>query len=131
MRLAVRIDRLADRPPMNIIDLVRVGTNHMIKLEGRLPNLDVALVRREISSQDFTIVPPYSARRLWETSELSAWATWGHVVEALWTVMMSLDAPCPEWHTATSKMLLWRAIVGENQSPGEWVRKEVVHTLVN
>ncbi|KAH0839437.1 ribosome 60S biogenesis N-terminal-domain-containing protein [Lanmaoa asiatica] len=63
--------------------------------------------------------------------------TWGEIVEMLWRVAMSLDDDDDDdgthvhgWAMLTRRLVVWRALVGEEASPvGEWARKEVVLAL--
>jgi len=52
---------------------------------------------------------------------------WGHAVEAMWRIMMTIETKTSTWDALTCRLLLWRAIVGEDASGiGEWARTEVV-----
>lgn len=52
---------------------------------------------------------------------------WGDAVEALWRITMTFETKISAWDSLTSRLLLWRAIVGENASViGEWARREVI-----
>ncbi|KAF9460940.1 ribosome 60S biogenesis N-terminal-domain-containing protein [Collybia nuda] len=74
---------------------------------------------------------PYRAHDIHELySDEDRLRTWGNVVEALWRVAMSLDDKDPVWGALTSRLLVWRAIVGaEGSSLGEWARKQVVYNM--
>ncbi|TFK24236.1 hypothetical protein FA15DRAFT_423825 [Coprinopsis marcescibilis] len=58
-------------------------------------------------------------------------ALWGRLVELLWRVVMSSNCQEPEiWNKLTSRLLVWRAIVGEeNSKEGEWARIQCVLNL--
>jgi nucleolar pre-ribosomal-associated protein 1 len=63
-------------------------------------------------------------------SEQDPVQVWGEGVEALWRITMTLESKTPTWDALTCRLLLWRAIVGEDGSAvGEWARKEVVRNL--
>ena len=57
--------------------------------------------------------------------------TWGATVEALWRVAMTLEGDGTHmWAMLTQRLVVWRALVGEEDSPvGEWARKQVVLAL--
>jgi nucleolar pre-ribosomal-associated protein 1 len=56
--------------------------------------------------------------------------TWGDAVEALWRATMTLGEKTPAWDTLTSRLLIWRAIVGTGDTTlGEWARKQVVRSM--
>jgi nucleolar pre-ribosomal-associated protein 1 len=58
--------------------------------------------------------------------------TWGHCVEALWRATMTMETKPPNWDVLCSRLLLWRAIMGQESSPlGEWARKQVVCNISN
>ena len=58
---------------------------------------------------------------------------WGDAVETLWRIAMTFETKISAWNTLTCRLLLWRAIVGEDASVvGEWARREVIglHTYM-
>ena len=76
-------------------------------------------------------LPPYRAQGLHDvpptTDPLRAW---GEIVEALWRVAMSLGDGTHAWAVLTRRLVVWRALVGEEACQvGEWSRKEVVLAL--
>ncbi|KAG6856484.1 hypothetical protein H0H87_003952 [Tephrocybe sp. NHM501043] len=54
---------------------------------------------------------------------------WGTSIEALWRISMTLDVATDSWATITSRMLVWRSVIGVNDGLCEWTRKEVVGNL--
>ncbi|KAF5371492.1 hypothetical protein D9615_009605 [Tricholomella constricta] len=57
---------------------------------------------------------------------------WGAAVEALWRVSMSLEAVTGDWDLMTSRMLVWRALIGPGHDAAamsEWARREVVRNM--
>ncbi|KAH7907124.1 ribosome 60S biogenesis N-terminal-domain-containing protein [Hygrophoropsis aurantiaca] len=53
--------------------------------------------------------------------------SWGEAVEELWRASMTLHEQWIGWDSLTSRLLIWRGLVGEDgSSVGEWARKEVV-----
>ena len=57
---------------------------------------------------------------------------WGQCVESLWCATMSMETKPYAWDMLSSRLLLWRAIVGPEASPiGEWARAQVVCNLLS
>ncbi|KAL5512235.1 hypothetical protein ACEPAG_3520 [Sanghuangporus baumii] len=53
--------------------------------------------------------------------------TWGRAVENMWSVSLRNGADGSAWDQLTSRLLLWRALVGEVKSPlGEWARTQAL-----
>lgn len=74
--------------------------------------------------------PPHRAQTLHIVPERDPVLVWGESVERLWRVSMTLPRKSPSWDGLTSRLLVWRAIVGPEVSPvGEWARREVVRNL--
>jgi len=76
-------------------------------------------------------LPLHSALGLLEhTSGHDPVQVWGEGVEALWRITMTLENKTAAWDALTCRLLVWRAIVGEDGSAvGEWARREVVRNL--
>lgn len=72
--------------------------------------------------------PPHSAFRLHEAPACDDHVqVWGDAVEALWRITMTFETKISAWDTLTCRLLLWRAMVGEDASVvGEWARREVI-----
>lgn len=79
---------------------------------------------------DFQL-PPHSAYTLLEPeSDIDPLRLWGNSVECLWRVGMTLTTKTSSWDLLTSRLLIWRGIVGAERSPvGEWARREVIQNL--
>ena len=75
--------------------------------------------------------PPHRAQGLCDVpTTADPLRTWGEIVEALWRAAMSLDDGTHAWAALTRRLIVWRALVGEEACPvGEWARKEVVLAL--
>ncbi|KAF7984362.1 hypothetical protein HWV62_15393 [Athelia sp. TMB] len=55
---------------------------------------------------------------------------WGKGVETLWRVTMNFTEKSAAWDVLSCRLLLWRALVGEEGSQvGEWERKEIIRAL--
>ncbi|EGO30148.1 hypothetical protein SERLADRAFT_444262 [Serpula lacrymans var. lacrymans S7.9] len=76
-------------------------------------------------------LPPYPARGFHDVPHVDdPLDIWGKAVETLWQASMSLDEKTSAWDALTSRLLIWRSMVGEEISPvGEWARREVVCNL--
>lgn len=77
------------------------------------------------------MLPLHGAVGLFETvSDHNPVKVWGEGVEALWQITMTLEKKSPAWDALTCRVLLWRAMVGEDGTAvGEWARTEVVRNL--
>jgi nucleolar pre-ribosomal-associated protein 1 len=75
--------------------------------------------------------PPYRSQDIYiQFPETSPLALWGFSVEHLWQSAMNMDGKPQVWDLLTSRLLLWRSLVGEDASPvGEWARKQVVSNV--
>lgn len=90
-----------------------------------------------ISSIDLSAVPnqprpPHQSVGLHESyhteNELQVW---GKSVEALWRVSMTLEEKSSSWDILTTRLLIWRAVVGEDGSElGEWARRELLQNIL-
>ncbi|KAJ7590818.1 ribosome 60S biogenesis N-terminal-domain-containing protein [Mycena floridula] len=78
-------------------------------------------------------LPPHNAHGLHEIQDSNEpLVNWGETVESLWQVAMKSEHKSSAWDTLTNRMLIWRGFVGEEETPlGEWVRKEVLASLVS
>ncbi|TFK53356.1 hypothetical protein OE88DRAFT_1696250 [Heliocybe sulcata] len=75
-------------------------------------------------------LPPHGSQTLHYVPERHSVLVWGQSVESLWRVSMSLGEKSSSWDGLTSRLLVWRALVGPEVSPvGEWARREVVRNL--
>ncbi|KAJ7670238.1 ribosome 60S biogenesis N-terminal-domain-containing protein [Mycena rosella] len=69
-------------------------------------------------------MPPHSGQELQLVGDYDPLQTWGKSVEYLWQASMTLADKPPVWDALTSRLLVWRSVVGEEGSPvGEWARK--------
>src|SRR5262245_51951653 len=76
--------------------------------------------------------PPHTAYTLHENHiEKCSVQMWGEIVEALWRVTMTMEDKPSTWGSLTSRLLVWRSMVGvEGSEIGEWARREVVRNLM-
>ncbi|KAL4075510.1 ribosome 60S biogenesis N-terminal-domain-containing protein [Scleroderma citrinum] len=73
--------------------------------------------------------PPHYAQGLHTIPTITnSFHAWGKIVEGFWRVSMALDHRTSAWDNLTNRLLIWRGIVGEDDSPvGEWARKETIN----
>lgn len=76
-------------------------------------------------------LPPHRSHGLYEPYPVdNPLQLWGDSVEALWRVTMTFEEKSAAWDALSSRLVIWRAIVGEEVSAvGEWVRTEVVQNI--
>jgi nucleolar pre-ribosomal-associated protein 1 len=110
------------------------------------------LMATEYNDCTDTFAPPHHAHRLWDVPSASTRVSvdplriWGAAIEGLWRVCM-VDGPgggqqemtdslhihqrrTAIWQALTSRLLIWRALVGARASPlGEWARREVMENM--
>ncbi|KAF9224544.1 hypothetical protein BS17DRAFT_780022 [Gyrodon lividus] len=124
LRLSL-IPRIPDRPLRAVLEHAVEYLRHLespINLRSRLtPKQDTPTLAN----------PPHRAQGLHEMLAISdPLRAWGGIVEALWRVSMSLEHGTRVWDALTRRLLIWRAVSGENEyQAGEWARKEVVRIL--
>lgn len=96
-------------------------------LEG---NVTIFTAPLSLRADTFKRVLPHRAHDLFVAPTSCATQDWGVCVEALWRVTMTRQKKCPEWEELTSRLLIWRSLVGEDGSKiGEWARREVVVSI--
>lgn len=89
-------------------------------------------IRDRSHSTSSDVLPPHRSQGLHRLDFLDDLNSWGCIVEDLWKASMSCDGNRAPWDRLTSRLLLWRAIVGERGSPvGEWARKQTVSMLLH
>lgn len=70
--------------------------------------------------------PPHRSGRLWTCTQPDPFLLWGQKVEGLWRVALEAENG-KHWNELTNCVLLWRAVVGEeNSRTGEWVRRQMI-----
>ncbi|KAJ7250903.1 ribosome 60S biogenesis N-terminal-domain-containing protein [Mycena haematopus] len=94
-------------------------------------HLDVPRSRtRGLISGSVPCMPPHGGEELHVMGDYSPLLTWGRSVEYLWQASMTLPDRPPVWDALTSRLLVWRSVVGEESSPvGEWARILTVQNL--
>ncbi|KAF8665731.1 hypothetical protein AX16_000179 [Volvariella volvacea WC 439] len=123
--IILRCGLMATTPPLGLPRTLKCAVICLNKFEESI-NLDSG---QEIMANESPSprLPPYKSYAIHEPSHIKNTAEgWGHVVEILWQASMLLDDPT-QWSELTSRMLLVRALRGEEGSRlVEWVRKEII-----
>ncbi|KAF8838207.1 hypothetical protein BDN67DRAFT_955439 [Paxillus ammoniavirescens] len=124
--LIVRLSLIPGIPDHPLRAVLGHAVEYLRQLE---PSID--LRSRLTPKQDTLANPPHPAQGLHDVQATSdPLRTWGEIVEALWRVSMSLEHGTCVWDVLTRKLLIWRAISGDEESQvGEWVRREVIRIL--
>ena len=108
----------------NILD---VATERLVVAET---SLDCSL-HEWTPSMNSCVLPPHSSHGLHRHSFESELDSWGHAVEELWKASMASEVKGAAWDRLTPRLLVWRATVGERNSPvGEWARREMLSMLL-
>jgi nucleolar pre-ribosomal-associated protein 1 len=74
-------------------------------------------------------MPPHSGEELHVAGDHDLLLTWGKSVEYLWQASMTLSHKPLVWDALTSRLLIWRSVVGESSAVGEWARMVTVENL--
>lgn len=127
--VALRLSLCPGLPCRHLVSLVNRLLIFLKRFEKQteLPvsyRMDVYRARSPLS-------PPHGALGLHDTPSCDDRVQmWGYAVEALWRMTMTFETKTSTWDALTCRLLLWRAIVGEDASAiGEWARREVVRIL--
>ncbi|THV01983.1 hypothetical protein K435DRAFT_717738 [Dendrothele bispora CBS 962.96] len=130
--------RLSLLPGKPILDIDRLMTRVVQMIPD--PELDdlaskSSQVRLELDNKTTTTAnssPPHGAFGLHEKEVVNPERSWGETIERLWRVSMISERKSMAWDYLTARLLVWRAVVGQDHSPiGEWARRQAVHALLN
>jgi len=124
--VALRLSLIPGIPDHALLGVLARAAEYLEQVESTI-HLDQPVERRE--STFMLALPPHRAHGLLDVPvTVEPLRTWGVVVETLWRVAMALEGDGTHtWAMLTRRLVVWRAIVGEEVSPvGEWARKEVV-----
>ncbi|KZT00261.1 uncharacterized protein LAESUDRAFT_688308 [Laetiporus sulphureus 93-53] len=120
-------------PPTPSID--RLITRCVLRLRDLEKDLTIshlgALSRtRDNVSRSSTRLPPHPAHGLFGQIGSDPLEEWGECLETLWRATMSQGRSCTAWNELTPRLLIWRALAGEEKSKvGEWARRQVIANL--
>lgn len=126
--VALRLSLIPGIPGHSLRDVLSRAAEYLQHLE---PAIHPHRSLRPIEQQNSHALPPHRAQGLHDApATVDPLRTWGEIVEALWRASMSLDDGTHAWAVLTRRLVVWRALVGEEASQvGEWARKEVVLAL--
>lgn len=126
-----RLSLLPDPPTAHLLSLV----DRMLRiLRVFEEQIELPVHDQGWPSTRTSTLPPYGAFGLHETQgqSMDPLLVWGNAVEVLWRITMSLQEKGAAWDGLTSRLLIWRAIVGaDDTNVGEWARREVVQNVQN
>ncbi|KAJ6613338.1 ribosome 60S biogenesis N-terminal-domain-containing protein [Mycena sp. CBHHK59/15] len=93
--------------------------------------LEIPHSRMKISpSASVQDLPPHCGQDVQVIGDQDPLLMWGKSLEYLWQACMTLAKKPPVWDALTSRLLIWRSVVGEEDTDvGEWARKETLQNL--
>jgi len=118
----LRLSSIEDEVPPGFADLLHLSFSCLQKWEATLPPLAGNLPHSASRNTTITVRPSHTVQ---PTPKSSTIEDWGSVVELLWQATMQLS-DVRLWHQATYRLLVWRAMSGQECDIGEWARREVV-----
>lgn len=129
--VTLRLSLIPGIPSYSLLGVLSRAAEYLQHLE---PAIHLRRVPQPVERHPDTLaLPPHRAQGLHEVPAMvEPLRTWGEIVEALWRAGMSLthDDGTHAWTMLTQRLVVWRALVGEEGSQvGEWARKEVVVAL--
>jgi len=115
--------RLAQLPGAKISSLVLTLSRCVSRLEQVEHSIQA---RPQAALEEINAQTLHTSLNVGNEPSLSDIGKWGETVASLWKVSMLLSSESPEWDALSSRMLLWRCLVGDNCIEGEWVRKQTI-----
>lgn len=126
--VALRLSLIPGTPDHSLRGVLSRAAEYLHHLE---PTIHLRRLRHPVEQTPHALalpLPPHRARGLHDvptTDELLR--SWGETVETLWRVAASVDGDgmyVQVWVMLTTRLVVWRALVGEEASRvGEWARK--------
>ncbi|KAG9316608.1 hypothetical protein JVU11DRAFT_2662 [Chiua virens] len=126
--VVLRLSLIPDIPGHTLLGVLCRTAEDLRRSESSIELHRLPLTRDCLQPQP---LPPHRAQGLHDIPAAveSLWM-WGQIVETLWRAAMSLDKGTPVWGMLTRRLIVWRALIGEDGSQvGEWARKEAVRAL--
>ncbi|PFH47812.1 hypothetical protein AMATHDRAFT_6373 [Amanita thiersii Skay4041] len=131
--IILKLSSLSGPDSSNLSNLLNKMLQILTKMEQGIdfPTKNLSIQTR-MECPPFTL-PPYTAGKLHEAQELNSLLhVWGCSIELLWQAAMNLASKPTSWDGLTIRLLLWRSIVGAEQSTiGEWARTCVLENIGN
>jgi nucleolar pre-ribosomal-associated protein 1 len=137
IRLIARFSRIESIGTKSLVSLIHQALLVLKALESNVKYQPSSAV----PPLDELVPPPqHSSHSLHDKlvfDDVNLFCVWGRSVESLWQSAMSLDpgyhnstSPGDIWNHLTSRLLVWRGLVGAEASPlGEWARVECIRNL--
>ncbi|KAI0717490.1 hypothetical protein C8T65DRAFT_111220 [Cerioporus squamosus] len=128
----LRVSLLPGTPPTHTPALLARSLHWLTELEKDVPIPTSGTVTPPFQpeGEDKPPIALHRSQHLFDAPPAPSIQAWGERVEALWRVSMAWPERTQTWDAITSRLLMWRSIVGEEGSPlGEWARREVVGNL--
>lgn len=127
--LLLRVALLPGSPLVDMNPLVTLAMKSLQKMEEDVEVVPVSHFDSERAQYKNGILPPHSARGLFDCDRTDPVREWGECVERLWRACISRDDKCPEWDALTHRLLVWNGIHAGRTVVGEWARKETIRCL--
>ncbi|RPD59503.1 hypothetical protein L227DRAFT_654118 [Lentinus tigrinus ALCF2SS1-6] len=125
----LRVSLLPGKPVAHIPALLTRSVRWLIELEKDV-HIPTSCSVIPPDGGDKASVKLHHSQHLFDAPSLPSMEVWGECVEAMWRVSMSLPERTQAWDAITSRLLVWRSVVGVEGSPvGEWARREVTINL--
>ena len=129
--VALRLSTIPDVPGHPLLGVLARAAESLYHLESAI---HLHQLQQPIERNSPTLaLPPHRAQGLLGVlTTVEPLRAWGEIVEALWRAGTALEyaSGTHTWAMLTRRLLVWRALVGEEGSQvGEWARKEVVLAL--
>ncbi|KAJ7459833.1 ribosome 60S biogenesis N-terminal-domain-containing protein [Mycena latifolia] len=124
----LRLSSLPGRSPLALPELLGYCLDGVKLLETRvdIPRSQTPVLRSASAPE----LPPHSGQELQVVGDHDPLLTWGKSVEYLWQASMTLSEKPVVWDALTSRLLIWRSVVGEEGTAvGEWARKVTLENL--
>ncbi|KAJ7505347.1 ribosome 60S biogenesis N-terminal-domain-containing protein [Mycena galericulata] len=124
----LRLSALPGPSPLGFADLLDHCLSSLKLLEARLdiPRSRTPSLQNALAPD----TPPHSGHELHAVTDRDPLLTWGMSVECFWQASMTLSAKPLVWDALTWRLLIWRSVVGEEESAvGEWARKLTFQNL--
>ncbi|KAJ7644108.1 ribosome 60S biogenesis N-terminal-domain-containing protein [Roridomyces roridus] len=123
--VVLRLGALPGPCPSTFAELLDSCLKGLVLLETHLDISQTSILPSVASD-----LPPHGGEDLQAAADRDPLLTWGTSVECFWQASMTLPGKSLVWDALTSRLLVWRSIVGEERSVvGEWARKLTVKNL--
>ncbi len=124
-RVILRLCLLSEAPPSNLKTLLDAVLGYLKQCET---SNRLTLILHSEEPTNLLPLPPHRSDRLYEVRESSdALREWGTSIELLWRATMQLEEKVQFWDALTSRLLIWKAIIGTGKSlVADWASREAL-----